>query len=241
MPRFEPRPLAALVVLDLAVVVGIAVHDHADSPLRVAVACVLGAVATASVLLAGTSLAGRRFGATSAALFAILPVAARHYFYGPFLDVYDHSLRVSLVGLHHTAWFALGAAVAALVALAPPRLTGAAGIVAAGAGAVVWGDGAWRALYGQFHETTWSPTLLCVLPVAGVIGAALRDPWRAAALGGWLAVFVLRGLHQPYGTGGFWLSLTAATPAAALLLTSLVSLVPPLRAPGTARVHAPAP
>ena len=157
------------------------------------------------------------------------------------MQVYDVTLRASFAGLEHTGWFALGVAVSVLVALAPRRIAAAAGAVSAVAAAAVWGDAAWRVLYGQLHESTWSPTLICVVPVAGIVGIATRDPWRAAAIGGWLTVLVLRGVHEPYPAGGFWLSLTAAAPAAAVLLTSLALLVPPLRLRAPARRPAQAP
>jgi hypothetical protein len=110
----------------------------------------------------------------------------------------------------------------------PERIAGIAGIVAAAAAAVAWIDVSWTHLYGDFHETTWSPTLLCYLPFAGVLGLATRRPWLAAAIGGWFAVLLLRGVNRPYYSGGLWLSLAAAVPAMALLLTSLALLVPPL-------------
>src|SRR5438552_18255496 len=88
----------------------------------------------------------------------------------------------------------------------------------------------WLILWGNFHETTWSQTFLTFLPLAMCVGVARKSPWLAAALGGWLAVVVLRGLHRDYGSGGFWLSLAGAAPALAVLLSSLVYFVPRLRA-----------
>ena len=79
----------------------------------------------------------------------------------------------------------------------------------------------WTRLYDNFHETTWSPTLLSLLPFACALGVGLRSPWPAAALGGWLGFFVLRGVHQAVCGGAFWPSLAAAMPAIAVLLTSL--------------------
>jgi hypothetical protein len=158
----------------------------------------------------------------------VLPFAGRQAFYGSFLQVYDHDVMPALVGLRHTGWFALGIVAALAIAVVPERIAGIAGIVAAAAAAVAWIDVSWTHLYGDFHETTWSPTLLCYLPFAGVLGLATRRPWLAAAIGGWFAVLLLRGVNRPYYSGGLWLSLAAAVPAMALLLTSLALLVPPL-------------
>jgi hypothetical protein len=161
-------------------------------------------------------------------VYAVLPVAGRRYFYGAFLKVYDHDVMPSLVGLRHTGWFVLGVAIALGAVLLTERVAAIVSIVAAAVAAVAWIDASWGTLYGEFHETTWSPTLLCYLPFAGVIGLATRRPWLACLVGSWFAVFLLRGVHRPYYAGGLWLSLAAAAPAMPVLLTSLALLVPPL-------------
>jgi hypothetical protein len=183
--------------------------------------------------LAAAAIGGRigpRTALGAAAVYLVLPFAGRLYFYGSFLHVYDHVVMPALVGLTHTGWFALGTAVALGVAALPERVAGIIGIAAAVVAAGAWIDVSWTHLYGDFHETTWSPTLLCYLPFAGVVGLATRRPWIAASIGGWFSVLLLRGTHRPYATGGLWLSLAAAVPAMALLLTALVLLVPPLPA-----------
>ena len=70
---------------------------------------------------------------------------------------------------------------------------------------------------------------LGALGCAALVGAARKSPWLAAALGGWLAVLILRGVDRDYGTGGFWLSIAGGAPAIAVLLSSLAYLVPRLR------------
>jgi hypothetical protein len=222
--------LALLALLGVGEVLAVKTHAHVAGAWSTAAAVVLAPVAvTMVVVLAGR--VGRRTAVAAAVVYLVLPFAGRLYFYGAFLQVYDHEVMPALVGLRHTGWFALGLAIAAAVLVLPERIAAAAGAVAAGAAAVAWVDTSWTALYGEFHETTWSPTLLCYLPFAAVVGLATRRPWLATAVGGWFAVLLLRGVNRPYYAGGLWLSLAAATPAIALLLTSLALLVPPLPLP----------
>jgi hypothetical protein len=79
------------------------------------------------------------------------------------------------------------------------------------------------------HETVFSITLLEWLPIAGTIGAARCSSLRAATLAGWLAFAVGHAAQQGYDDAAFWQSLSVATPAIALLLSSLALLVPRLR------------
>ena len=187
-----------------------------------------------SIVVIGERLAGPHFALAAAVVYVVLPFATRFLFYGPFVEVYKHEIAPALVGLRSTAWFALGVAIALGIALAPPRPAAIAGLAALGVALVLWLDTNWTTLYDNFHETTWSPTLLSLLPFACVLAVGLRSPALAAALGGWTAFFILRGANETYADGGFWFSLAAATPAAALLVTSLGLLVPrllPARAP----------
>ena len=148
-------------------------------------------------------------------------------------------MEPALVGLRSPGWFALGVGLAVVLRVAPERVAGAAGAIAAAAALGVWVDTNWTTVYGEFHETTWSPTLLSLLPFACILGVGLRPPRLGAGLGGWLAVFVLRGVHRPYGEGGLWLSLAAALPAVALLLSGLGLLVPRLRPAPAAAIPPP--
>jgi hypothetical protein len=222
---------------ELAAVAKIA-HDRDKGGLTVLAALVLAPVAVGATAALAARLGGRRLALGAAVVYVVLPWLARRYFYGGFLTVYDHRVMPALVGLEHTGWFALGVGITALLALAPARTAATAGVLAGAVALAVWVDGPWALLWGNFHETTWSQTFLAFLPIAALVGAARKSPWLAAALGGWLGFLVLRGLHRDYGSGGFWLSLAGAAPATAVLLSSLVYLVPRLRvapAPDPAR------
>ena len=223
------RALLALAVLSIASVLLVARHAGTSFGWSTIAALALAPVASTSVAALGQRAAGARFAVAAAVVYALLPFAGRLYFYGPFLDTYDHRVMPAFVGLEHTGWFALGVAVCIATVVLPERVAAALGLVGAAAAAIAWIDVSWTDLYGQFHETTWSPTLLSFLPLAATIGLAIRRPWLAAAVTGWLAVLVLRGVHRAYTGGGFWLSLAAAAPQIAVLLSSVALLVPPLR------------
>lgn len=229
----SPAVLAALTVTELAAVAYLAAARPNDGAVAVLVALVLAPLAVSAVVSIGAQLAGPRFAAGAGCVYVVLPFAAHLFFYGSFLAVYDDRVAPALVGLRSPAWFALGVVVGLVVALAPAAATAAAGVLALVAALVAWVDTDWTHVYDNFHETTWSPTLLSLLPFACVLAVGLRSPRIAAALGGWSGVLILRGVHRPDADGGLWLSLAAATPAAALLLTSLALLVPRLSVPGT--------
>jgi len=220
--------LPAVAAVELAAVAKIA-HDRDKSGLTLLAALVLAPVAVGATAALAARLGGRRLALAAAVVYVVLPWLGRRYFYGSFLTVYDHKVMPGLVGLEHTGWFALGVGIATLLAVAPERVTAAAGVLAAAVALVAWVDGPWGQLWGNFHETTWSQTLLAFLPIAALVGAARKSPWLAAGLGGWLAFVVLRGLGRDYATGGFWLSVAGAVPAIAVLLSSLAFLVPRLR------------
>lgn len=210
--------------------VGKIAHDNDKGGLTLLAALVLAPIAVGATGALAARLGGRRLAGAAAVVYVVLPWLGRHYFYGSFLTVYDHKVIPALVGLEHTGWFALGVGIAAVLAVVPERMAAAAAVLAAAVALVAWVDGPWGNLWGSFHETTWSQTLLAFLPLAALAGAARKSPWLAAALGGWLAVLILRGLDRDYGTGGFWLSIAGAAPAIPVLLSSLAYLVPQLRA-----------
>jgi hypothetical protein len=220
--------LLAVAAVELAVVASIGRERH-EAALSILAALALAPIAVGATSQLAWRLGGQRLEVGAAIVYAILPWLGHLYFYGPFLAVYDTKVVPALVGLEHTGWFALGVGIAAVLTLAPERLSAAAGVLAAAVALVAWGDGPWGRLWGNFHETTWSQTLLAFLPLAALVGAARKSPWLAAGLGGWLAFAVLRGLDRDYGTGGFWLSVAGAAPAIAVLLSSLAYLVPRLR------------
>jgi len=222
----------ALLALGLASIVSVLlVGRHAGTAFgwSTIAAIALAPIAVTSVAALAHRAAGPRFAVAAGIVYVILPFAGRLYFYGAFLDPYDHRVVPAFVGLERTGWFALGVAVCAATVVLPERVAAALGLLGAAVAAVAWVDVSWTGLFGNFHESTWSPTLLSFLPVAATLGLAFRRPWLAAAVSGWLAVLVLRGAHRTYTSGGFWLSLAAAAPQIALLLTSVALLVPPLR------------
>jgi len=205
-------------------------HDRDKGGLTLLAALVLAPIAVGATVALAARLGGRRLAVAAAVVYVVLPWLGRRYFYSSFLTVYDHKVMPALVGLEHTGWFALGVGVAAVLAFAPERLSTAAGVLGATVALVAWVDGPWGNLWTNFHETTWSQTLLAFLPIAALVGVARKSPWLAAALAGWLAILILRGLDRDYRAGGFWLSIAGAAPAIAVLLSSLAYLVPRLRA-----------
>jgi hypothetical protein len=220
--------LAALAAAAVAVVAVLAAARPNDGTGAVVIALALAPVAVWSVVAISERISGPRFAVGAAIVYVLLPFVGRYFFYGPFVPIYDRVVAPALVGLRAPAWFALGVAIALVVAIGRPLLTGTAGAIALIVALIAWAGTDWTTLYDNFHESTWSPTLLSLLPFACVLAVGLRRPWFAAALGGWLGFFILHGVQRPYGTGAFWLSLGAATPAAAVLLTSLALLVPRL-------------
>ena len=220
--------LAALAAAAVAAVAVLAAVRPNDGTGAVVIALVLAPVAVWSVVAISERISGPRFAIGAAIVYVLLPFVGRYFFYGAFVPIYDRVVAPALVGLRAPAWFALGVAIALVVAIGRPLLTGTAGAIALLVALIAWAGTDWTTLYDNFHESTWSPTLLSLLPFACVLAVALRRPWFAAALGGWLGFFILHGVQRPYETGAFWLSLGAATPAAAVLLTSLALLVPRL-------------
>jgi hypothetical protein len=224
MPRVSALPVIA--AADVAVAAVVASAEPTGGAFAVAVALVLAPVAVWAVAGIAEKIAGPQFGLVAAGLYAVLPPFGRALFYGPLHAGYFSHILPALVGTQAPAWFALGVGVAVVVRLAPQRAAGVVALVAAVAAAVLWIDTDWTTLYDNLHESTWSPTLVSALPFACALGAWLRSPWAAAALGGWLGFLVLRGVHQPYAAGAFWTGLAAAMPAIAVLIASLGLLVP---------------
>lgn len=225
----RPRALHFIAVAEVAIVAGVAAAEPTGGAFAVVVALVLAPVAVWTVAGIAGEIAGPRFGLLAAALYALLPIVARGLFYGPLHAAYRGHILPALVGTQAPAWFALGVGLAVVVRLAPSRAAGVVALVAAVVAAVLWIDTDWTTLFNNLHESTWSPTLVSALPFACALGVWFRAPWAAAALGGWLGFFVLRGVHQSYGSGAFWTGLAAAMPAVAVLIASLGLLVPRLR------------
>ena len=227
---------------EVLLAIGVATAYGAAGAASVAGALVLAPVAVACVYLHGVRLAGSRFGYGAAGAYVLLPLAAVAYFVPAYRPTYTHEALPSLLGLEHTAWFALGVAIAAASLVPPARALAAVGVAAAVAALLVWGTAPLGDVKVDLHEGAWSIGFLEWIVVAGVVGAARRSPWRATFLAGWLVLFVLRAAHRPFETGEFWSALAPALPAAALLVAAIALLVPRLRpAPAPARAPHDAP
>jgi hypothetical protein len=228
-----------LAAVEIAVVATVAATEPTSGALAVVVSLLLAPVGVWAVAGIAESIAGAGLGLLAAVLYVVLPVTARVLFSEPLRSGFDRQVLPSLVGTRAPGWFALGIGVAVVTRLVSARLAAPAAVLAAIVAAAVWIDAPWTRLYDNFHESMWSPTLVCALPLACLIGVAFRSPWVAVALGGWLGFFVLRGVHRPYGDGGFWTALAAALPAIAVLIAALRLLVPRLQ-PERKRVAADA-
>jgi hypothetical protein len=117
--------------------------------------------------------------------------------------------------------------VPALVALAVWRLS------ASGATFFAWPHLAWsaydRTVNVQLREVFASRRLLEFLPLAGIVAVARSSFAKAAFVGGWLlAMFLVEVPRTSVYDTSFWRLMTPAWPALALLLGSLVLLLPTL-------------
>jgi hypothetical protein len=220
-----------MIVLELVIVAVAAARYGTDGPVATAIAILLAPVAVWSIASAGARIGGTRHGLVAAGAYVLLPALASMSMLLTYRDTFERQAIPNLLGLRAPGWFALGVGVTLAVAYAPRLVLGLAGVVAVAAALAAWGTDPLGQLRGNLHETVWSISLLEWLVAAGVIGAARRSMWLAVALGGWLAAAILHGAHGGYESAAFWRSLSVAAPAASLLLSSLVLLVPPLRRP----------
>jgi hypothetical protein len=228
------RSLIALMALEVAVVAAAAIRYGTDGPAATAAALVLAPVAVWSTAAAGRRLGGPRFGLLAAGSYVLLPALAATYMLASYRSTFEHEAIPDVLGLRATLWFALGVGITVAVAYAPRVILAAVGVAAASAALIAWGTDPLAGIRAGLHETAWSITLLEWFVLAGLLGAARRSIWLAIAFFAWLVVAILHGAHGGYDNAAFWSSLSVAAPAAALLLSSLVLLVPPLRRPRTA-------
>jgi hypothetical protein len=222
-------------VTEVAVVAAVGSSYGTDGPLATLAALVLAPVAVVATFRAGRLLAGDAFGFAAAAVYVALPALGTVYMLASYRSTFAHQAIPDLVGLRATPFFAAGIGLALCVA-APRAAFATLGLVLAAGALIRYGTGAFGDLRNGLHETAWSITMLEWFVLAGVFGAARRSPLISIGLAGWLTAAVLHAADRGYDGAAFWQSLAPAAPAIALLLTSLVLLVPRLR-PAAARAH----
>jgi hypothetical protein len=149
---------------------------------------------------------------------------------------------------HPLAWPALGAPVLALALARRPRAALlCTGVVLASLGVLAAARGVpgvhpgWHTIgasLDHFREFSWSRRVLEYLPLAGLVGLAIRKP-AAAGFFGWLLVTViLFPLGRPLELLPLLYALVPALPAYAFLTASIALLVPQR---GPVAVAAPTP
>ena len=225
-PRLALVALAAVEVLVVAVV---AAAYGTDGALSTLVALVLAPVAVAATYRIGRLLAGEAFAVASAAVYVALPALGSVFMLSTYRSTFAHEALPDLLGLRATPYFAAGVLVAVLAGIRA-TVAAALGATLLAVALVVDGVSGFENVRNGLHETAWSITMLVWLGIAGVLGAARRSPLVALGLGGWAGAAVLHGVDRGYDDAAFWQALAAATPAIALLLSSVALLVPRLRA-----------
>ncbi len=230
--------VAGLAVTALVVVALVAATQATDGAVSVVVALLLAPVAVGATARIGHRIAGARFAIGAAAVYVVLPFLANRFMLFDYRATFDAHALPALVGVQHTWVFAVGVAAAVAIAVLPRAFAAAGGLLAFVISAAVWQFAGVGRLQPAFHESVWSVALLEWLLFAGILGALLRAPLLALAVGGWLLAAILWGAHRGYADAVFWQSLAIAVPAGALVLSSLALLVPRLR---PARRREPAP
>jgi hypothetical protein len=228
VPRKLTRPRLRLATLAAAEAVGVGVigaRYGTDGTFATVAALLLAPVAVGLTYAIGKRLAGERFGLAAAAAYVALPFLGWLYMLSTYRPTFAHEALPDLVGLRATPWFALGLVLAAFALVRPLAVL----FAAVGGFELVSGFGQLGAVRAGLHETAWSITMLQWLPIAGALGAARQSWFRALALAGWLAFAIGHAGGQGYDGAAFWQSLSIAAPAMAVLLSSLVLLVPRLR------------
>lgn len=228
---FEPRrslTIGAAVAAEL-VVIGVAFKEPTSGAAAVVAALVLAPVAVLAVRQAAARLAGGWFPPAACVVYAVLPLAATRLLLPTYRPAFDERALPTLVGLQSTWLLALGIALVLGIAFLPKPVAAAGAIVLVVVAAAVWGLSDVSGLPTPLHETAWSVTLTEWLVAASVLGALLRSPAVGGALGAVLVAVIMRASHHPYDNASFWRELAPAVPTAAVLVSSLAFLVPPLR------------
>ena len=220
--RLRLTSLAAAEVVGVGV---IAARYGTDGAFSTVASLVLAPAAVCLTYALGKRLAGERFALSAAALYVALPFLGWLYMLSTYRSTFAHQALPDLVGLRATPWFALGLVLAVGALFRPLALA----FAAVGGFELVSGFDHLQTIRNGLHETAWSITMLEWLPIAGAIGAARNSSARALTLAGWLAFAIGHAGGQGYDGAAFWQSLSIAAPAIAVLLSSLVLLVPRLR------------
>lgn len=224
---------AALGAVEVVVVAAVAAAYGSDGTLNTVAALLLAPVAVTLTRRLGGRLGGARFGVAAAVVYIALPFLGRLYLLATYRHTFMHEAVPNLVGLRGTPWFALGLVLAALAVFRVASLLFVVGAIVS----LLMGTSDLAGVRAGLHETAWSVTMLAWLGIAGVIGAWRKSIAVAASLAGWLVLAILHAARQGYADAAFWQSLSVATPAIAVTLTSLGLLVPPLR-PALGRLRA---
>ena len=213
----------------MLVAAGVGAAYGTDGPRATLASLILAPVAVVATYRAGRMIAGETFALAAAAVYVALPALGSIYMLSTYRSTFAHEALPDLVGLRATPYFAAGVLVALLAGL---HRWGAAALGAALLVAALGVDGVsgFENVRNGLHETAWSITMLVWLGLAGVLGAARRAPLAALGLGSWTGAAVVHGVDRGYEHAAFWQALASATPAVAVLLSSLVLLVPRLRA-----------
>jgi hypothetical protein len=192
---------------------------------------VLGPITVVATRRAARRFAGHGYGVAAGWAFVALPMVAVLFFTSAYRTTWTHDILPSLVGVRGTGWYALGTLLAVVASFASARILAALGAIGVASGLVAYGTGNLSDVRVGIHETGWSVALSEWLLVAGAIGVARRSVLTAVGIAGWFVFFALRAASEGYDAGAFWAALAPALPAAALLVTSIGLLVPPLRRP----------
>jgi hypothetical protein len=227
--RERRRLLTVAVLAAELVVVGIAATQPTDGVLSVIVAVLLAPLAVLAVARTAARLAPGWFPVAAAFTYTVLPLAANRFFLPGYRPTFDRQALPALVGLQATWAFALGVLILVAISVVPRGVAATGAVVALVAAVVVWGLGDLGIWQPNVHETGWSVALPEWLLVASVLGAMLRSPAIGGALAAVVVAALLHATHEPYGTGEFWRAFGVAAPSAAVLVSSVALLVPPLR------------
>lgn len=234
LPRFDRRQLVLLGLCSAAqllVVTLVSAKQPTSGTLAIIAALALAPVAVAGVAAAAARVAGTWFGVAAAVVLVLMPLIGNRFVIPVDRPDYDRHALPALVGLHTPGMLALGVAAVWAIALLPALVSAGLGVIGLAVALIVWSPGALGDVKPMLHETAWSVALPQWVIVATIAGAIFRRPSLGIALGGAAVTVILRAAHEPYGhTGfGFWRALAPLVPVGAVLMSSLLFLVPRLR------------